>query len=580
MPTRYAGVSPFPALALLGVPLVALGACRPAREVDLVLRNAVVYDGSGAPPRRGGVAVEGDAIVAVGDVAGLRGRREIDAGGLALAPGFINVLSWATESLLADGRSLSDIRQGVTLEVFGEGWSMGPLNEAMKREMAARQADIRFEVAWTTLGEYLDHLVARGISPNVASFVGATTVRIHELGYENRPPTPAELARMQALVERAMEEGALGVGSSLIYPPAFFAGTDELVALSQAAARAGGTYISHLRSEGGRLLEALDELIEVSRRAGIAAEVYHLKAAGRGNWGKLGEAIARIEGARAAGLPITANMYTYTAGATSLAACLPPWAQEGGHEAFLGRLGDPAARRRLAREMATPSEDWENLFLAAGPEQILLVGFKTEALKPLTGKSLAEVAALREAPVEQTVMDLLLEDDGDVGAVYFLMSEDNVRREIALPWVSFGSDAASMAPEGVFLKASTHPRAYGNFARLLGRYVREEKLISLEEAIRRLTALPAANLHLERRGRLAPGHFADLVVFDPATIADHATFEKPHQLATGAVHVFVNGVQVLAHGEHTGATPGRVVRGPGWKEGDLSARTQGGPVGP
>jgi N-acyl-D-amino-acid deacylase len=545
--------------------LLAAFACRPAPVHDLVVRNAVVYDGSGSAPLSGGVAVDGDAIVAVGDLGRARGRTEIDAGGLAVAPGFINVLSWATESLLADGRSLGDLRQGVTLEVFGEGWSMGPLTEAMQREVVARQGDIRFDVTWTTLGEYLDHLVARGIATNVASFVGATTVRIHELGYADRPPTPEELARMQELIRRAMEEGALGVGSSLIYPPAFFASTEELVALAQAVAPYGGVYISHLRSEGDRFLEALGELIEISRRAGVAAEVYHLKAAGRDNWGKLPEAIARIEAARAEGLAITADMYTYTAGATSLAACLPPWVQEGGHEEFLERLRDPATRHRLAREMTTPSEEWENFFLAAGAEQILLVGFKTEALKPLTGKTLAQVAAERGTSPEVTVIDLLAEDEGEVAAVYFLMSEDNVRRQLTLPWVAFGSDAPSMAPEGVFLKASTHPRAYGNFARLLGRYVRQEQLIPLAEAIRRLTALPAENLHLERRGRLAPGYFADLVVFDPETIIDHATFEEPHQLATGVVHVFVNGVQVLAQGEHTGATPGRVVRGPGWK---------------
>ncbi len=547
------------AAAALAIPILA-ASCAPPVAHDLVIRNAVLYDGSGGAPVRGDLAVDGDAIAAVGELGRHRGRREIDAGGLALAPGFINVLSWATESLWVDGRSLSDVRQGVTLEIFGEGWSQGPLDEEMKQEVVRQQGDIRYDVTWTSLGEYLDQLAGRGISTNVASFVGATTVRIHELGYADRPPTPEELSRMQALVRQAMEDGALGVGSSLIYPPAFYAETDELVALCRVAAEHGGIYISHLRSEGDRWLEAIDELIEISRRAGLPAEIYHLKAAGRQNWGKLPAAIARIEAARAEGLKITADMYTYTAGATSLAATLPPWVQEGGLEPFLARLRDLATRRKLVAEMNDPQAPWENFFLGAGPEKILLAGFKTEALKPLTGKTLAEAAALRGTRPEETAMDLLVEDEGGVGAIYFLMSEDNVKRQLALPWVSFGSDAPSQAPEGVFLKSSTHPRAYGNFARLLGRYVREEKVMPLEEAIRRLTSLPAENLHLGKRGRLAPGYAADLAIFDPARIADHATFEDPQQLATGMVHVFVNGVQVLADGEHTGAKPGRVVK--------------------
>ncbi len=537
-----------------------LASCTPPATHDLVLRNAVVYDGSGGAPTRGDLAVDGASITAVGELGRARGRRELDAGGLALAPGFINVLSWATESLWVDGRSLSDIEQGVTLEIFGEGWSQGPLNEEMKKEMVRQQGDLRYDVTWTTLGEYLDQLAGRGISTNIASFVGATTVRIHELGYADRPPTPEELSRMQALVEQAMEDGALGVGSSLIYPPAFYAGTDELVALCKVAAEHGGVYISHLRSEGDRWLEAIDELIDISRRAGLPAEIYHLKAAGKQNWGKLDAAIAKIEAARAEGLRITADMYTYTAGATSLAATLPPWVQEGGLEPFLARLRDPVMRASLVAEMNDPEAPWENFYLGAGPEKILLVGFKTEALKSLTGKTLAQVAAMRGTRPEETAMDLLVEDEAGVGAVYFLMSEENVARQLALPWVSFGSDAPSQAPEGAFLKSSTHPRAYGNFARLLGRYVRDEQVMPLAEAIRRLTSLPAENLHLGKRGRLAPGYAADLVLFDPAKIADHATFEEPQQLATGVVHVFVNGVQVLADGEHTGAKPGQVVR--------------------
>ncbi|RMG46337.1 MAG: D-aminoacylase [Acidobacteria bacterium] len=541
-------------------------ACTPSTEYDVVIRHGTIYDGSGSPPFTGDVAIDGDKIVAVGSLERARGRLEIDATGLAVAPGFINMLSWATESLIEDGRAQSDIRQGVTLEVFGEGWSMGPLNERMKKELVEQQGDIKYDVQWTTLGEYLDYLVSRGISPNVASFVGATTVRIHEIGYEDRPPTPEELDRMRQLVRQAMEEGALGVGSSLIYAPAFYAQTDELIELCKVAAEYGGMYISHIRSEGNRLLEAVDELITIARQAHIPAEIYHLKAAGRSNWNKLDAVIEKIEAARAEGLRITADMYTYTAGATGLDAAMPPWVQEGGLKAWIERLKDPAIRARVKREMRTPTDEWENLLLAAGsPENVLLVSFKNEKLKPLTGKTLAEVARLRGTSPEETAMDLVIEDESRVGAVYFIMSEENIRKKIRQPWVSFGSDAEAPAPEGVFLKSNPHPRAYGNFARLLGKYVREEKVIPLEEAIRRLTSLPAENLKLDRRGRLKPGYFADVVVFDPDTIQDHATYENPHQYATGVVHVFVNGVQVLKDGEHTGATPGRVIRGPGWK---------------
>ena len=547
------------AIVLLLVP-----ACRPSATYDVVLRGGSIYDGSGSAPFTGDVAIAGDNIAAVGPLLRAKGRTEIDVRGLAVAPGFINMLSWATESLLEDGRAQSDIRQGVTLEVFGEGISMGPLTDSMKKEMVALQGDIKFKVAWTTLAEYLDHLVARGVSPNVASFIGATTVRIHELGYEDRAPSPDELARMQALVRDAMKEGALGVGSSLIYAPAFYARTDELVALSKAAAEHNGMYISHMRSEASRLLEAVDEVITIARDAGIRAEIYHLKAGGEANWPKMSKVIAKVEKARAEGLPITADMYTYPAGATGLDAAMPPWVQEGGYLKWAARLREPKIRARVKREMNTPTDAWENFFVFAGPERMLLVGFKADSLKQYTGKTLAEVARLRGTPPEETAMDLVVLDGSRVGTVYFLMSEDNIRKQIPRPWVSFGSDAEAAAPEGVFLKSDPHPRAYGNFARLLGRYVREERLIPLEEAIRRLTSFPAANLRIARRGRLTPGHFADILAFDPKTIADHATVEHPHQYATGMVHVFVNGVQVLKDGEHTGAKPGRVVRGPGY----------------
>ena len=552
---------------LLGLALCMLFEAPAVTETyDVLIRNGTIYDGSGAPPSVGDVAINGDQIASIGSLENARGRTEIEARGFAVAPGFINILSWATESLIEDGRSLSDIRQGVTLEVFGEGWSMGPLNEAMKREAVDQQGDIKFDIEWTTLNEYLEYLVQRGVSTNVASFVGATTVRIHEIGYEDRPPTSAELGRMRALVRQAMEEGAMGVGASLIYTPAFYAATDELIALCKVAAEYDGMYITHMRSEGNRLLESLDETLDIAREAGIRAEIYHLKMSGQSNWDKIESVIAKIEQARDQGLHITADMYTYIAGATGLNAAMPPWVQEGGNEAWFERLKDPEIRAQVKREMQTPTDEWENLYLDAGSaDKILLTGFKNEKLKPLTGKTLAEVAAMRGTSPEETAMDLVIEDNSRVGTVYFLMSEDNVKRKLSLPWVSFGSDAGSLAPEGVFLKSNPHPRAYGNFARLLGKYVRDEKVIPLEEAVRRLAALPASNLKIQGRGRLAEGYFADVVVFDPQTIQDHATFEKPHQLATGMLHVFVNGTRVLENGRHTSAKPGRVVRGPGWK---------------
>jgi len=545
--------------------LLLSAACAPATPgYDVIIRNGTIYDGSGAPGYVGDVAIRGDRIAMLGQIDATPDTPEVDATDLAVAPGFVNMLSWATESLIEDGRSLGDIRQGVTLEVFGEGRSGGPLSAEMKAQERQDQGDIQFDIAWTTLGEYLDHLVSRGIAPNVASFVGATTVRVHELGYADRAPTDAELERMRQLVRTAMEEGALGVGSSLIYAPAFYASTEELIALARVAGEYGGMYISHMRSEGNALLEAIDELVTIAREANVAAEVYHLKAAGQANWGKLDEAIRRIEAARAAGLAVTADMYTYTAGSTGLDAAMPPWAQEGGYDAWADRLRDPQTRARVRAEMTTPTDAWENLFLAAGPEGTLLVGFKNPELRSLTGRTLAEVAAARGTSPADTVMDLVIEDGSRVQVVYFLMSEQNIERQIALPWVSFASDAGSLAAEGVFLRTSTHPRAYGNFARLLGRYVRDRGVIPLEEAIRKLTSLPADNLKLVDRGRLEPGYFADVVVFDPPTIRDNATYEQPHQYATGVAHVWVNGTRVLADGEPTGAAAGRVVRGPGW----------------
>ena len=532
---------------------------------DLLIRSGTIYDGSGAAPYEGDIGIQGDRIVYAGPSLPAHATRVVNGHGLAVTPGFINMLSWATESLLVDGLGQSDLRQGVTLEVMGEGWSMGPLNDQMKKLSVEQQGDFKYPIEWTTLGEYLSLLERRGTTVNVASFVGATTVRQHELGENDVDPTPEQLLRMRALVRQAMQEGALGVGTSLIYPPAAFAETDELVALASEAARCGGNYISHMRSEGDRLLESIDELIEISRRSGAPAEIYHLKQVGRSNWGKLDAVIAKVEAARASGLKISANMYLYTAGGTGLAASMPPWVQDGGNEAMLKRLKDPAIVARVKREMLQPGSNWENLYLHAGPGGVLLASLTEPSLKPLTGKTVAEVATMRGVSPEQAVIDLVVADQGRAGAIYFLMDEQNVRREAAIPWVSFGSDAEASAPEGVFLKSSTHPRAYGNFARFLGKYVRDEKVVPLAEGIRRLTSLPANNLGLHDRGVLKPGMVADVVLLDPAAIADHSTFAKPMQFATGVHHVFVNGVQVLKDGQPTGAKPGRFVKGAGWK---------------
>ena len=537
----------------------------PPFAYSVLIRGGTIYDGSGDTPYVGDVALKGDKIVYVGPHSPGRAARTVNAAGKAVSPGFINMLSWANESLIADGRGLSDTVQGVTLEVMGEGDSMGPWSPEMRRLELKRQGDIKYPIRWTTLGQYLDYMVKKGITPNLASFVGATTVRRHEVGEKDLDPTPAQLTRMRALVRQAMKEGAMGVGSSLIYAPANYAKTPELVAITSEAAKCGGMYISHMRSEGNKLLEAIDELITISKESGAPAEIYHFKQGGQPNWGKIDAAIAKVNAARAAGQRITADMYTYPAGATGLDAAMPTWVQSGGLEAWIKQLKDPAVRARLVKEMRTPSNDWENLLLLSGsPDRVLLIAFKNPKLKPLTGKTLGEVAKMRGKSPEETAMDLVIEDGSRVGTIYFIMSEDNVKREVALPWMSFGSDEASEAPEGVFLKASSHPRAYGNFVRVLSEYVRKDHAATLPDAIRRLTSLPATNLSLKQRGWLKPGYYADVVVFDPDKVQDHATFEKPKQLATGVDDVFVNGVQVLKNGKHTGAKPGRVVRGPGW----------------
>ena len=535
-----------------------------AADFDVIINNGAVYDGSGGEAQHVDLAIRGDRIAGVGDYKNAKAKTVIDARGLAVAPGFINMLSWSTESLIQDGRSQSEIREGVTTEILGEGESMGPLNEELKKRMLREQSDIKFDIKWNTLAEYLQYLERRGISCNVASFIGAATIRENVIGFEDKVPTAEQLDQMRELVRKEMEAGALGIGTALIYPPAFYSKTDELIELCKVAAKYKGKYISHMRSEGNQLLEAFDELLRISREAGIPAEVYHIKAAGEKNWGKIDNLLSQIEAAQKEGLNVRANMYTYTAAGTGLDACLPPWTEEGGYPALFKRLRDPATREKIAAEVKIDSDKWENLYIGAGsPDNILLVAFKSEKLKPLTGKTLATVAKMRGKDPITTIMDLIAEDESRIGTIYLVMSEENVKKEIAKPWISFCSDEASQAPEGVFLKSNPHPRAYGSFVRVLGKYVRDEKVITLSEAIRRLSAFPATNLGLDHRGMLKEGMFADVVAFDPATITDHATFEEPHQYATGVKHVFVNGVQVIKDGEHTGAKPGRALWGPG-----------------
>jgi N-acyl-D-amino-acid deacylase len=537
-------------------------------QYDMIIRNGKIYDGSGLPPYIGDIAIEGQIIAEIGkgSLTTVQGKVELDAKEMAVAPGFINMLSWATESLIVDGRSQSDLRQGVTLEVMGESTSFGPLNEFMKKEWLQQQGDIKYDITWTTLDEYLQHLIKRGISTNVASFVGSGTIRTNIIGYENRPATKDELDKMCALVRQAMEDGAMGLASALIYVPDCFNNIQELTAMARTAAEYDGLYISHLRSEGDQIEQGVNELLTIARSARIRAEIYHLKLAGQSNWHKLANVIKQIENARAQGLHITADMYPYTAGATGLDAAMPPWVREGGPKAWIEHLKNPEIRARVKKEMSTPSDQWENLYLLAGsPDNVLFMGFKNVSLKHFTGKTLSEVAAQNGAAPEDTMMDLVVGDDSRVDTAYFIISEENVRKELTLPWMSFGSDAESSAPEGVFLQYSVHPRTYGTFARVLGKYVRDESILSLEEAIRRMTSLPATNLKLDRRGMLRSGNFADVVIFDPEKIQDHATYAQPLQYASGVIHVLVNGTLVLKDGEHTGATPGQVVRGPGWK---------------
>jgi N-acyl-D-amino-acid deacylase len=545
--------------------LCLLPACRQISHYDTIIRHGLIYDGAGDPAYKGDIAIQKDTIAFIGDLSGAQATRDIDAKGMAVSPGFIDMQSQSMVSLLQDGRSMGAIRQGVTLEIFGEGSSEGPYTDTLKNMEQREEGDIKYPVAWTTLKDYLQYLQKKGVSTNVASFVGAATVRENLLGFANKDPDSAQLEKMKTLVRHAMEDGALGIGSALIYAPGSYAKTPELIELCKVAAPYGGVYISHVRSEGNQLLQAADELIRISKQAGIPAVFYHLKAAGKSNWNKMDPLIVKIDSARHAGLNISACMYTYTAGATGFDASMPTDVQEGGLDKWIERLKNPAIRKKVIAEMDTPSGTWENLYLGAGPDNIICTGFKQDSLKYLTGKRLTEIAKMRHTSPEETVIDLVIRDHSRVEVIYFLMSEENVQKEVRLPYMTFGSDEASMAPEGVFLKSSCHPRAYGNFARLLGTYVRDEKLLSLEEAIHKLTGMPAGLLHLKKRGELRAGNYADIVVFDPATVRANSTYEKPHQLATGVKNVFVNGTEVLRDGQHTGATPGRVVYGQGYK---------------
>ena len=546
--------------------LTILISCKTGKqEYDVIIRNGMIYDGNGSEPYKGDIGINADTIAFIGDLSKASAKNEVDAKGNAVAPGFINMMGHSEESLIQDGRGQSDIKQGVTTEIFTE-FSMGPLNPKMKMQQKESQGDIKYDVEWNTLGEYMNFLEKKGISPNIASFVGTGAVRMYVIGEDNVAPTPAQLDSMKLLIREAMEEGALGVTNALIYPVDFFAKTDELIALSKEAAKYGGMYTSHMRSEGNKLLEAVEELILISKEAGIPAEIFHLKAAGKSNWSKMDSVIRRVERARNEGQAITADMYTYVAGATGMTSAFPPTLQDGGFGNLRGRLMDPKIRKEMVKAMNTDATDWENLYYGAGgAEHVLLLGFKQDSLKKFTGKTLAEVAKIRGTSPEETAMDLIIQDSTRVGVAYFLMNEDNVKKQVSLPWVSFGSDEGSYTTAGVFLKSNAHPRAYGNFARVLGKYSRDEKLMLLQEAIRKLAKLPADNLKLEKRGELKVGYYADIVIFDPVKVKDNATFDKPHQYSEGVIHVLVNGVQVLKDGEHTGAMPGRFVKGPGYK---------------
>ena len=553
-------------ILLLSMAGILVISCKPKQNYDTIIRNGLICDGNGGEPYRADLGIHGDTIAFIGDLTNSSSKNEINAGGKVVAPGFINMLSHSEESLIEDGRSESELRQGVTLEVFGE-LSMGPLNAKMKKEMKEGQSDIHYDVGWNTLGQYLDWLEKKGVSCNIASFVGTGTLRLYVVGEDNKAPTPAQLDSMKLLVGQAMEEGAMGITNALIYPPDFFAKTDELVSLAKVAEKYGGLYTSHIRSEGNKLFEAVEELISISRQSGIPVEIYHLKEAGKDNWWKLDSLVTIVERARRQGVKITANMYTYNRSATGLTASFPPTLQDGGFDKLWKRLQNKTIRQQMKKAMNTNAADWENTYYqAGGANGVLLVGFKRDSLRKYIGRTLAETADIRGRSPEETAMDLIVQDSSRIEVVYSSMDSNNVRKEMALPWVSFGSDEASTAPEGVFLKTSAHPRAYGNFARVIGKYIREDKMLTLQEAVYKLSKLPATNLKLQKRGELKTGNYADIVIFDPKTVQDHATYEKPQQYATGVSDVFVNGVQVLKNGEHTGAKPGRFIKGPGYKK--------------
>ncbi|MDB5279847.1 MAG: aminoacylase [Ferruginibacter sp.] len=551
-------------LLLLMIPF--LHACTNTTKYDTIIRNAMIYDGNGGAPYKGDIAVNADTIAAMGDLSKSKASEERDAKGMAVAPGFSNMMGHSEESLFQDSRALSDVKQGVTMEVFGES-SFAPLNATMKRQAQEGQGDVKYTVSWNTLGEYMNTLEKKGIAVNISSFVGTGTVRQNIIGEGNVAPTAQQLDSMKMLVRQAMEEGALGVTNALIYPPDFFAKTDELIALSKEAAKYGGTYSSHMRSEGNRLVEAVNEIITIGKEANIPVHIYHLKAAGKNNWNKMDSVIKMVNDARANGLQISADMYTYLAGATGLTSSFPPTLQDGGFGKLWERLHDVAIRKQMAAAMNTNAAGWENLYYGCGgADHVLLLSFKQDSLKKYTGKTLAEVAKLQGKSPEATAMDLIISDSTRVGVAYFLMTEDNVKKQVALPWVSFGSDEGSYAPEGVFLKSQPHPRAYGNFARVLGHYSRDEKVLTLQQAIYQLAKLPIETLKIKKRGELKVGNYADIIIFDPAKVNDLATYDKPQQFATGMIDVLVNGKLILKDGDPTNATPGQFVKGPGYSK--------------
>jgi len=555
--------------ALVAALAIAASACGGGERFDLVLANGWIVDGTGNPRYRADVGVRGDRIAAIGRLTDARARRRIDVTGLIVAPGFIDMLGWSEINLLADGRAVSKITQGITTEVTGEGTSVAPQTPATIAQDSDTYADLGVTVDWIDLDGYFRRLAASGSAVNVATFVGATQVRRIVLGDADRAPNEEELAAMVALVDTAMMRGAVGVSSSLVYAPAFYATTPEIVALARAARRNGGIYATHLRNEGAGFDAAFDEALAIAQDADVPVEIWHLKRAGRDNWGDMPRVLARIDSARAAGIDVTADVYPYQASATGLDASIPQWAHEGGTDSMIARLQDPATRARIRRELRRPPAGVESFFAGAGGEAgVLVAGVLADSLKYLEGKTVQSIAALWGVDPIDALFDLVVKDRGHTGAIYFSMSEEDVRAAVAYPWTSFCTDFGAVAPEGVLSRDRVHPRVYGSFPRVLGRYVRQRGLLRLEDAIRKMTSQPAQRVGLADRGLLRPGFAADITVFDPATVIDRASFEDPHQVSEGVRYVLVNGQVVLDEGALTDVRPGRGLRGPGWTGGD------------